>query len=134
MYTIIRHRRPNVQNLGPDHHYATFDLQYIVPRYIEVYMETFGEWPKKCKVSINIDGVSPFKNSAFGFWTMLLRFHGLLTGAVVPVSVVYGRGKPPTLDWLRDGIMAVRALISDGHRNLQFELANLCAGTETFEY
>ena len=131
---FYRHRRPNVKNLGPEHHFATFDVKDIVQRYINGYRQKYGHWPRNILFSINIDGVSPFKSSAYGFWTLLVRFHGLKTAAVLPVAVVYGRGKPGTKLWMSDGLEALKQLVNNGLGNLSFQLGHICAGTETFEY
>lgn len=49
----------------------------------------------------------------------------LKCAGVIPVCIAYGRGKPPTLDWLHDGLAEIKTIISDGVQGVTFQLANI---------
>ena len=124
----------NVMNIGPKHSYGTFDLKLILGRFVTCYNNKFGRLPNRCKIGINIDGVSPFRSSQFSFWTMLIKISKLKVSGVFPVSVAYGRGKPPTLQWLLDGLKQIKQLCSEGLYNTTFTLTNICADLPAKNY
>ena len=121
-------------NIGPEHSYGTFDLLSILGRFVTCYNNRFGRLPNRCKIGINIDGVSPFRSSQFCFWTMLIKISKLKVSGVFPVAVAYGRGKPPTLQWLVDGLKQIKQLCSEGLLNTSFTLSHICADLPAKNY
>ena len=124
----------NVMNIGREHSYGTFNLRYILGKFITGYKQKFGMFPNMCKIGINIDGVSPFRSSQFCFWTMLIKISKLKVSGVFPVSIAYGRGKPPTLEWLTDGLQQIQNLCSEGFLNTSFQISHICADLPAKNY
>ena len=66
-----------------------------------------------------------FRSSKYGFWTCLIRCLELKCAGVIPVCISYGRGKPPVLDWLIDGLGEIKTILSDGVEGVTFKLVNI---------
>jgi hypothetical protein len=60
----------------------------------------------------NSDGVSPDKATSKGYWTLLIMPVNLPVKIVIPVSLTFGRGYPPDLEWFERGIEQIVELLN----------------------
>lgn len=81
--------------------------------------------PNVLSISINIDGVNPFKNSKNGFWSILGRVNGLKKKFVFPLAICYGRSKPNDLSFMLESINAINSLILNGLDGINFTFSNI---------
>ncbi len=77
---------------------------------------------------MNIDGVSPFKNAKKneGFWSILGKIHGLKKDIVFPLAMCYGKGKPVSLDFMKETMTSLQSLFDNGFQNVRFVPKLIC--------
>jgi len=63
-------------------------------------------------ITANSDGVSPDKASSKGYWTLLIMPVNLPGKVVIPVSLTFGKGPPPDLEWFERGIQQIVELLN----------------------
>ena len=65
-------------------------------------------------LSVNIDGMSPFKSSKSNFWPVLCCLMNLLNWVVFPITIFFGNNHPTNLDFLTSFIDELATLSAAG--------------------
>ena len=74
-------------------------------------------------ISLNIDGISPFKSSKYGFWAILYKINiQYLNTIALPLALCYGRTKPEDLDFLIESMDSIEDLITNGLNGIRVSL------------
>ena len=111
----------NVERISNQKCYS-FDFRYIFTKFASEYKQKFQSMPDIMYFSLNLDGVSPFKNSINGFWSLLLKIHNLKFPVVFPLTLSYGKSKPSDLQFLSSSIDCIASLVEVGVDNFTFIL------------
>ena len=79
-------------------------------------------------LSLNILGVSPFKNAKeyHGFKSILARFKLLRGNIVYLLAICYSKGRPVSLDFMKESMQAFQSLFDTGLEGTMFYLQLIC--------
>ena len=107
--------------------YNFFEPTNILRKFFNEYYDKFNERPDEVTLSVNIDGVSPFKNAKYGagFWLVLCKVNGLKKNLIFPLALCYGTSKPIDLEFLNDSVDALKGLLTNGLDGMSFKLKNI---------
>ena len=100
--------------------YVFFDPRQTLTRFFKEFYERFPTAnPLALNISLSIDGVNPFLNSKYCFWTFLFKLSMKGYKSIVfPLSLIYGKGKPIDTNFLIDGIHSINDLVVNGFNNI----------------
>ena len=108
--------------------YIFFEPINILKKLFAEYRKKIGPIPEMLSLSLNIDGVSPFKNAKekHGFWSILAKIHGLRVNIVFPLAMCYGKGKPVSLEFMKESMHALQGLFDTGLEGTSFNPKLIC--------
>jgi hypothetical protein len=66
------------------------------------------------EISLNVDGLPLFKNSATSFWPVLCAVHNVYPAEIFPLALACGSGKPSDLEFLTDVVADFKFLLMGG--------------------
>ena len=108
--------------------YIFFEPINILKKLFAEYRKKIGPVPEMLWLSLNIDGVSPFKNAKenHGFWSILAKIKGLRGNIVFPLAMCYGKGKPVSLEFMKESMQALQSLFDTGLEGTTFYPKLIC--------
>ena len=95
------------------HKSVIFDPKKIMNLFLKEYKKDFL-LPSSITLTLNLDGVSPFKSSSKSFWSLLCKINDLHRNIIFPVCLTFGRGKPDNLEFLEEPLNKLNLLMSEG--------------------
>lgn len=115
--TLLHTAREVETHLRSGMEYYYFGVEKELLKHFQMYPVETRRHTGTLEISLNIDGLQPFKSSPVSMWPVLCSIVNMKPNVVFPLVLTYGKSKPTDLEFLSDVIQDLKRILEHGLQN-----------------